>query len=190
MATFSITDDNNIMFFASAEEAVQGESNALAFDSEAGLSELSAAWPMSRFVDIYNGIAGHGEIKKFANRKQAVARIWSAIQPLASRAGTEPAPSEAAQGTRTRRSKRAKSGGAKKTPAKRSPKDVRRGSKKAAVIAMMKRAQGVTLATIMRATGWQAHTVRGFVSILGSQGGHKIESLKNAAGERIYHITK
>lgn len=50
--------------------------------------------------------------------------------------------------------------------------------------------KGVTLAEIMEATGWQAHTVRGFVSILGSKGGEKIESSKNAAGERTYRIAK
>ena len=32
---------------------------------------------------------------------------------------------------------------------------------------MMKRAKGATLAEIITATGWQPHTVRGFVSILG-----------------------
>jgi hypothetical protein len=32
--------------------------------------------------------------------------------------------------------------------------------------------------------------VRGFVSILGSKGGLKIESAKNAAGERTYRVTK
>ena len=42
----------------------------------------------------------------------------------------------------------------------------------------------------MNATGWQAHTVRGFVSTLGSKGGEKIESSKNAAGERTYKIGK
>ena len=46
-----------------------------------------------------------------------------------------------------------------------------RANKKAEVIAMMKRAKGATLAEIMAATEWQAHTVRGFVSILGSKGG-------------------
>ena len=55
---------------------------------------------------------------------------------------------------------------------------------------MMKRAKGATLAEIMEATGWQKHTVRGFVSILGSKGGEKIESSKNAAGERTYRIAK
>jgi len=38
----------------------------------------------------------------------------------------------------------------------------------------------------MALTEWQAHTVRGFVSILGSKGGEKIESFQNAAGERTY----
>ena len=63
-------------------------------------------------------------------------------------------------------------------------------NKKAEVIAMMKRAKGATMDEIVKATGWQKHTVRGFVSILGSKGGEKIESSKNAAGERTYKIGK
>ena len=55
---------------------------------------------------------------------------------------------------------------------------------------MMRRAKGATLAEIVEATGWQKHTVRGFVSILGSKGGEKVESAKNAAGERSYRIAK
>ena len=65
-----------------------------------------------------------------------------------------------------------------------------RTNKKAEVIAMMNRAKGATLPEIMKPTNWQPHTVRGFVSILGSKGGEKIESLKNAAGERTYKIGK
>jgi hypothetical protein len=65
-----------------------------------------------------------------------------------------------------------------------------RTNKKAEIIALMKRAKGVTLAEIMEATGWQRHTVRGFVSLLGSKGGEKIESSKNAAGDRCYRIAK
>jgi len=42
----------------------------------------------------------------------------------------------------------------------------------------------------MKATGWRSHTVLGFVSILVSNGGEKIESSKNAAGERTYKIGK
>jgi|ERR1022692_1128640 hypothetical protein len=76
---------------------------------------------------------------------------------------------------------------AKKTA--RKPKSGRT-NKKAEVIAMMQRAKGATLDEIMKATDWQRHTVRGFVSILGSKGGQKIESSKNAAGERTYRIAK
>jgi Protein of unknown function (DUF3489) len=65
-----------------------------------------------------------------------------------------------------------------------------RSNKKAEVIAMMTRAKGATLAEILQANGWQKHTVRGFVSILGSKGGQSIESSKNAAGERTYKIAK
>jgi Protein of unknown function (DUF3489) len=75
-----------------------------------------------------------------------------------------------------------------KAPAKKSASE--RSNKKAEVIALMKRAKGVTLAEIVEATGWQKHTVRGFVSILGSKGGEKIESSKNAAGEHSYRIAK
>jgi hypothetical protein len=63
-----------------------------------------------------------------------------------------------------------------------------RANKKAEVLALMKRAKGATLAEIITATGWQPHTVRGFVSTLGKKGGENIESTKSADGERTYRI--
>src|SRR5580698_6932287 len=66
--------------------------------------------------------------------------------------------------------------GKKATSTKSTPKATDRASKKGEVIALMRRSKGVTLAEIMSATNWQAHTVRGFVSILGGKGGEKIES--------------
>jgi len=86
--------------------------------------------------------------------------------------------------------KSAKLAKAAKAPRARKGATDARSNKKADVIAMMKRAKGVTLAEIIAATGWQKHTVRGFVSILGSKGGQKIESSKNAAGERSYRVAK
>ena len=90
--------------------------------------------------------------------------------------------------TPAKKAKPAKKAGRAEKPASKPKAD--RANKKAEVIAMMKRAKGATLAEIMAATEWQAHTVRGFVSILGSKGGEKIESSKNAAGERTYKIAK
>jgi hypothetical protein len=92
--------------------------------------------------------------------------------------------------------------GTERTRSKKSPaKSSRRGrgqkgttesstNKKAEVIAIRKRAKGATLDEIIETTGWQKHTVRGFVSILASKGREKIESSKTVAGERCYRIAK
>ena len=87
-----------------------------------------------------------------------------------------------------KKAKAAKKAGPTKKPATKPKAD--RANKKAEVIALMKRAKGATLAEIMTVTKWQAHTVRGFVSLLGSKGGEQVESSKNAAGERTYKIAK
>jgi hypothetical protein len=155
------------------------------------LAKLTAEWPVSRLVDTWNSFAGAAPFdelkpaKKFTSRKTAVTRIWDALACLSSD-GAQPAADVApAQGK------------LKKSPAKRGRRaraqngaTEERSNKKAEVIAMMKRAKGVTQAEVMEMTKWQAHTVRGFVSILGSKGGEKIESSKNAAGERSYRIAK
>jgi hypothetical protein len=65
-----------------------------------------------------------------------------------------------------------------------------RANKKAEVIDMMKRAKGATLAEIVKATGWQQHTVRGFVSILGSKGGGEGRVLEDCCGRARYKIGK
>ena len=58
------------------------------FGSQKELAKLSAEWPVSRFIEIWNGFAGvapFGElkpVKKFTDRKVAVSRIWQAIQRL------------------------------------------------------------------------------------------------------------
>jgi Protein of unknown function (DUF3489) len=191
MATFTIDDENNITVFASAEEAAQaGDATALPFDSLAAFARVSSDWPLSRFVEIWNSIAGHKQVSKFADRKKAVARIWAAIQPIAERAAAsqpqEPKPVKPAKAAKPAK----KANAAKKTAGKKaSDKDERR-NKKAEVIAMMKRAKGATLAQIVEATGWQKHTIRGFVSLLGSKAGEKIESSKSTTGDRTYRIVK
>jgi hypothetical protein len=103
---------------------------------------------------------------------------------------SKPAPDTKPKGAHKagKKAKPAKKAGRAKKPTSKPKADGT--NKKAEVIAMMKRAKGATLAEIMKATDWQPHTVRGFVSILGSKGGEKIESSKNAAGERTYKIGK
>ncbi|MGA2716330.1 MAG: DUF3489 domain-containing protein [Bryobacteraceae bacterium] len=68
-------------------------------------------------------------------------------------------------------------------------KDVREGSKTETILDLMKRSGGVTLKEIMKATGWQAHSVRGFVSgTLGKKMGLTVVSTKGEDGERTYLI--
>ena len=63
-------------------------------------------------------------------------------------------------------------------------------SKGAKILDMIARAKGATLAEIMKATDWQAHSVRGFISTAGKKHNVKIESSKNEAGDRVYRIAK
>jgi hypothetical protein len=117
-------------------------------------------------------------VRKFTNRKAAVVRIWQAVTRL-SRDVAEPAQ------VAPRKAKSKKSPArAKKAATARKGKDDR-GNNKAEVVAMMRRAKGVTLAEIMEHTGWQVHTVRGFVSIQGSKGGLKIESSNRATAYTV-----
>ena len=63
-------------------------------------------------------------------------------------------------------------------------------SKGAKILELILRPKGMTLAEIMKATDWQAHSVRGFLSTAAKKHKLKIESAKNEAGERVYKIAK
>jgi hypothetical protein len=65
----------------------------------------------------------------------------------------------------------------------------RDGSKTAKVLDLLKRADGTTLKELMKATGWQAHSVRGFLSgTVGKKMGLSVTSTKGEDGERSYSI--
>jgi hypothetical protein len=62
-------------------------------------------------------------------------------------------------------------------------------SKQAQVIAMLRRAEGATIAQICEATSWQSHTVRGtFAGTFKKKLGLVIDSSKESGGERVYRI--
>ena len=65
----------------------------------------------------------------------------------------------------------------------------REGSKKATVLDLLRRLEGATLGDIMTATGWQAHTVRGFISAaLIKKMGIAVESFRVEDKVRTYRI--
>lgn len=56
------------------------------------------------------------------------------------------------------------------------------------IIALLKQPSGATLQALMAATGWQSHSVRGFISgQLSKKMGLRIRSFKRE-GERVYRI--
>ena len=66
--------------------------------------------------------------------------------------------------------------------------NTRAKSKRAAVVALLNRPQGVTIATIIAATGWQSHSVRGFLAgVVRKKLGLTLQSEKTD-GERVYRV--
>jgi hypothetical protein len=74
--------------------------------------------------------------------------------------------------------------------AKRTEKaGARQGSKSAKVLELVKRPGGATMKELMKATGWQPHSVRGFLSgTVGKKMALVVTSTKNDDGERIYAV--
>ena len=64
-------------------------------------------------------------------------------------------------------------------------------SKKNIVLDLLRRPKGATMAEIAKATDWQNHSIRGFISgNLTKKMGLTVESTKNEAGERTYRVAK
>lgn len=190
MPTFTIDTDHNITAHAEPPAATDG---CYAFTTEKELAKLTADWPAARLVEVWNSFAGIAPfddfkpVKKFTDRASAVGRIWKAIQRLSASVAPQSASvAKKAKGT-TKKASRAK----KPTQTKRGTSVAREGSKKAIVLELMRRKQGVTLAEIMKATDWQAHSVRGFISgAIVKKMGLTVASTKREDGERVYSIAK
>jgi uncharacterized membrane protein len=94
----------------------------------------------------------------------------------------------------------------KATPAKKAPKTAakpksarpekaakekgaREGSKTNTILDLLKRTGGVTAKELMKVTGWQPHSVRGFLSgTVGKKMGLTVTSTKGEDGERTYSV--
>jgi hypothetical protein len=159
---FEITSDDHIV--ALTEGALEeSEPSGSRFATEQEFQELAGAWPMKRLIEIWNRLPGVHAVQKFENRRIAIARIWCAI-------GGEPA---------------GRAVPSRRRPGKRAA--FREGSKAAQVCSLLSRPEGATLNEIRGATGWQAHTVRGFISRTLRKQGQRIRSFEKN-GERVYRV--
>jgi hypothetical protein len=64
----------------------------------------------------------------------------------------------------------------------------RPGSKTAKILDLLKRPGGATLKELLKATSWQPHSIRGFLSLLGKKKGLAVESTKSPDGDRTYSV--
>jgi hypothetical protein len=143
--------------------------NVPTFSSEQELHEIACRWPMQRLVEIWNGLPGARPIRKFEDRNIAVGRIWRAVQ-------ADPAQHRGMIQSNSSRARNAR------------PRITFRELSKAAQICdLLRRPEGATLDEIITLTGWQRHTVRGFVSASLRKRGTTIRTFKRD-GEHVYRL--
>src|SRR3954451_19931764 len=137
--------------------------DAVAFSTPEQLDAVTANWPMRRLVDLWNQLPGQRRVARFENRSVAVQRLWRAIESLQLLA-------------------------AKPQEVEPTKKEVRRRTTAERILELLKAPEGATLAALMQATGWQAHSVRGFLSgKLSKQMGLRVSSLRRNGG-RVYAL--
>ena len=196
MTIFAISTHNYITVLDSVKDT-KNNPETEHFSSLKDLTRLAAQWPTSRLIEIWNNLPGTTPVKKFTDRKTAVIRIWKQI-------------GESSQTTRTAKptldAEHSDATVAEQAPHVATSTDEascfdqrresapkahrpREGSKTVTVLGLLKRRGGATATELMAATGWQAHSVRGFLSgIVVKKMGLKLASIKAKDGVRHYSI--
>jgi hypothetical protein len=101
--------------------------------------------------------------------------------------------SESQPKRKAKASKKTKATSSKKTTksAKAKTANKPKDTKKQRVLELLRRNEGATIAELAKATDWQNHSIRGFLSgTLTKKMGLKVESEKHEAGERTYRIAE
>ena len=122
-------------------------------------------------------------------------RLKSANRPRRNRRAAKKAKSRSPRKTKTDAPKPGKTGQKAAKASKSAPKkedkrtDGRDGSKKAIILTLLRRKEGATIAEIAKATDWQNHSIRGFISgTITKKMRLAVESAKNETGEHVYQI--
>jgi len=134
------------------------------------------------------GVQGAAVATEKAAAKKTATSKRGAPKGQKSAKAAKPKPAAA---SKTKKATPAKATAKAPKAAKPEDKGVRAGSKTATILALLQRAKGASLAEIMAASSWQAHSVRGFISgTLGKKMGLTVKSEKRDDGTRIYSIAK
>jgi len=144
-------------------------------------------------MNVLTAIAAEGERTKMSTKIVETQENKSVVgqdpkPPKKANAGVRKPRVAPAKGKATTKATHAKKG--HKTPKARTVASAREGSKTAKVLDLLKRPGGATLKELMKVTGWQPHSVRGFLSgTVGKKMGLTVGSAKGQDGERSYSIT-
>jgi hypothetical protein len=176
MRIFTI-DAGNTIAVSTATEQRGSKGGAARFTDQKQLAAMAAHWPSGRLAEIWNNLPGVRKIGKFTDRQTGVRRIWKAIERL------EPPVGARAASDANKTSSRGKTASPPEQPVV-----ARADTKAARVIALLKQPAGATLKEIMALTGWQPHSVRGFITAhVRQKMNYRVQSFKRG-GERVYRI--
>ena len=118
-----------------------------------------------------------------ASKKASRAPRRAPVTPAKGKAGKKASPAKKAP-KGAKESRRHPRNGSK-TKEKR----VRKGSKTETILELLKRPGGATAKELIKATSWQPHSLRGFISgTLGKKMGLAVTSTKGEDGERTYAV--
>jgi hypothetical protein len=96
------------------------------------------------------------------------------------------APAKPKSGKKTAAAKKTASA---RTKAKVAKSGARDGSKTAKILELLKRPGGASAKELLKTTGWQPHSLRGFISgTLGKKMGLAVASVKGDDGGRVYSL--
>ena len=159
MKTYHLDANNRIKLI----EAGKHRNRDGQFCSEEQWVKMAADLPMARLVAIWNHLPGVTKVERFTSRAKAIQRIWNVlitgIRPVAQRKPV------------------------------RQPPGGTRESKKEQLLALLRQPDGVSLDSLVSATGWQKHSIRGFLSgAVRRTMGLKLVSSKDTSGTRVYRI--
>jgi hypothetical protein len=146
--------------------------NVATTDTAAALVEQGAAVALEKATT-----------KKGASTKKGAPKGQKSAKGAKPKANATAKPKKAAVATKAAKApKKAKSAKAE---------GVREGSKTERVLDLLKRPGGVTTKELIKVTGWQPHSVRGFLSgTVGKKMGLKVESTKSEDGGRVYRLAE
>jgi len=207
MTTFTINESNEIVAFATSEEAAA--SSATPFDTFSNadeLAQLAKAWPAERLLAVWNSVPGLTPAREIKDAAKAAKVIFKRLEKNGSKPAREKKPKaegKAKAGAQSAKGAPAKAKACKKaTPAKAEAKakkaakakeatGPREGSKMAQAVALLSRKNGATLNELAEKFSWKTWSVRGFIAGALKKAGYKVESYKDEkTGARTYRINQ